>query len=105
MQEEDSKLFNAALNYFEGWDKALHAAGIRPEDVYKRNRWSAEIIKDQIKKLNRAHEDLAAPSMRREHSSLYSAACKYFGTWTAARQACGIKRNFHKGRRKRARRA
>ncbi|MHC4591138.1 MAG: homing endonuclease associated repeat-containing protein [Planctomycetota bacterium] len=96
MQDEDSKLFNAALNYFGGWDKALQAAGISPEDVYKRRRWSTDIIKKEIKALYRGGEDLAAPNMRRNHSSLYSAACKYFGTWTAARQRCGIRKSFHK---------
>ena len=99
MQDEDSKLFNAALNYFGGWDKALVAAGIRPEDVYKRRRWNVDIIKKEIKGLHRAGEDLAAPNMRTNHSSLYSAACKYFKTWTAAREACGIRRNFHKRKR------
>ena len=92
MQEEDSKLFNAALNYFGGWDKALLAAGIAPEKVYKRHRWSRELIIKEIRQFHRAGEDLAAPRMRRNHASLYSAACKYFGSWTAARKACGIQK-------------
>ncbi|MFO7955597.1 MAG: hypothetical protein R6X33_00670 [Candidatus Brocadiia bacterium] len=96
MQDQDSKLFNAALNYFGGWDKALEAAGIDPEDVYKRRRWSRELIRKEIKELDEEGEDLAAPNMRENHSSLYSAACKYFGSWTAAREACGITRNFHR---------
>ncbi len=96
MQDEDSKLFNAALNYFGGWDTALEAAGIDPTSVYKRRRWSEDVIKKEIRDLLKAGEDLAAPNMRRNHSSLYSAACKYFGSWTAAREACGIKKNFHK---------
>ncbi len=96
MQDEDSKLFNAALNYFGGWDKALQAAGISPEKVYKRRRWNSDLIKKEIKSLHKKGEDLAAPNMRKNHSSLYSAACKYFGTWTAAREACGIKRNYHR---------
>ena len=96
MQDEDSKLFNAALNYFGGWDKALQAAGIAPDQVYKRRRWSTELIKREVKALHRKAEDLAAPNMRKNHSSLYSAACKYFKTWTAAREACGIRKNYHK---------
>lgn len=96
MQDEDSKLFNAALNYFQGWDKALRAAGIVPEDVYKRRRWNKDIIRKEIKGLNRKGVYLAAPNMRQNHSSLYSAACKYFGSWTGAREACGIRKNFHK---------
>jgi len=98
MQDEDSKLFNAALNYFGSWDKALIAAGIAPKDVYRRRRWNADIIKAEIKALQRNGTDLAAPNMRRNHSALYSAACKYFGTWTAAREACGIRRNYHRRR-------
>ncbi len=98
MQDQDSKLFNAALNYFDGWDRALQAAGIDPEEVYKRRRWSKEIIRQEIKELNAEGEDLAAPNMRENHSSLYSAACKYFGSWTAAREACGITKNFHRKR-------
>jgi hypothetical protein len=98
MQEQDSKLFNAALNYFAGWDTALEAAGLDPSEVYKRRRWSKKIIKKEIKELDQRGEDLAAPNMRANHSPLYSAACKYFGTWTAAREACGIHRNFHKRR-------
>jgi hypothetical protein len=98
MQDEDSKLFNAALNYFGGWDKALEAAGISPASVYKRRRWTAEVIRKEIRALHRRGEDLAAPHMRRRHSSLYSAACKYFRTWTAAREACGIRTNYHKKR-------
>jgi hypothetical protein len=96
MQDEDPKLFNAALNYFGGWDKALGAAGIDAAKVYKRRRWNKSTIKQEIRALNKKGDDLAAPNMRRNHSALYSAACKYFGTWTAARQACGIRRNFHK---------
>jgi len=96
MQEEDSKLFNAALNYFGSWDKALIAAGVAPKDVYRRRRWSPEIIKGEIRGLQREGEELAAPNMRRNHSALYSAACKYFGTWTAAREACGIRKNYHR---------
>ncbi len=96
MQDEDSKLFNAALNYFGGWDKALEAAGIAPEEVYKRRRWSTDLIKKEIKALHEQGVDLAAPNMRRSYSSLHSAACKYFGTWTAAREACGITKNYHR---------
>jgi hypothetical protein len=98
MQDEDSKLFNAALNYFGGWDTALQAAGIDPASVYKRRRWSEDVIKKEIRALQKAGEDLAAPNMRRNHSSLYSAACKYFGSWTAARESCGIHKNYHKKR-------
>lgn len=96
MQDEGSKLFNAALNHFGAWHKALEAAGIDYQKVYKRRRWSKKIIKQEITELNEMGEDLAAPNMRENHSSLYSAACKYFGSWTGAREACGIYRNYHK---------
>ena len=96
MQQQDAKLFNAARDYFGGWREALMAAGVNLEEVYKRRRWNRDIIMDEIKQLDRRGEDLAATNMRENHSALYCAACKRFGTWTAAREACGIKKNFHK---------
>jgi hypothetical protein len=96
MQKDACKLFNAALKRYEGWDRALEAAGIDPDTVYKRHRWNKQLIKERIKEIDRGGGDLAAPAMRDNHSALYSAACKYFGCWTAARRACGITRNFRK---------
>lgn len=96
MQEEDCKLFNAALKRFSGWEEALRAARINPERVYRRRRWSQDIIKKEIRQLWRKKTNLAAPYMRERHSALYSAACKYFGSWTAARSACGVRKNFRK---------
>ena len=96
MQEQDCKLFNAALKRYEGWDGALKAAGINPEKIYKRRRWDRERIKRDVTALWRKGTDLAAPHMRKFHSALYSAACKYFGSWTAARRACGIRKSFRR---------
>jgi hypothetical protein len=100
MQIEDCKLFNAALKRYGGWDTALEAAGVDPDEVYKRHRWNKVVIKKQIKDLYAKNADLAAPAMRKDHSALYSAACKYFGSWTVARKACGLRRNFRKRGRK-----
>ena len=99
MQAEDCRLFNAALKRFNSWHGALEAAGVDPRRVYKRRRWSKARIREEVRALWKAGTDLAAPNMRREHSALYSAACKYFGSWTAARTACGIRKNFRKRRR------
>jgi hypothetical protein len=98
MQEDDCKLFSAALKHMGSWPEALEGAGIDPDEVYRRNRWSKERIKQRIKKLEKKGEDLAAPAMRENHSALYSAAYKYFGSWDKARKACGITRSF-RGRR------
>ena len=100
MQQQDCKLFNAALKRYKGWDEALENAGIDPDEVYKRRRWSKERIRAEVRELNSSGADLAAPAMRKRCSALYSAACKYFGSWTAARRACGITRNFRRKRRK-----
>jgi hypothetical protein len=96
MQEEDCKLFNAALKRYKGWEQALRAARINPDAVYKRRRWSLDVIKQEIAALWRKGTNLAAPYMRQHHSALYSAACKYFGSWMAARRACGIRKNFRR---------
>ena len=96
MQQDDSKLFNAALNYFGAWEKALRAAGQAPwyETLAMAKDLGNVEIRRRIRALERAGVNLAAPNMRKHYSSLYSAACKYFGSWTAAREACGIRRKF-----------
>lgn len=92
MQEQASRLFNAALNHFGAWDRALEAAQVDPDEVYKRRRWSRETIKREITDLYGEGEDLAAGRVRENHSCLYSAACKYFGSWAAALDACPVDR-------------
>jgi len=96
MQQEDCKLFNAALKRYEGWDRALAAAGVDPQTVYKRRRWSKELIRRDIKEVRARGENLAAPAMRASHPALYSAACKYFGSWVSARRASGVRGNFRR---------
>ena len=100
MQEEDSRLFNAALKRFGAWDAALRAAGVDPNRVCKRRRWTKSRIRQEIQALWREGENLAAPHVRKHHAALYSAACKHFGAWTSARGACGIRRDYRKGRRR-----
>jgi hypothetical protein len=100
MQDDSPRLFNAALNYFGAWEAALRAARISPDRVYLRRRWSKEAIIKDITALYKAGEPMGATFMRRSHSALYSAACKYFGAWTTARLACGITELPPKGRRK-----
>jgi len=100
MQDESPRLFNAALNYFGSWGLALRAARISPDKVYLRRRWSKEAIIKDVTALYKAGEPMGATFMRRNHSALYSAACKYFGAWTAARLACGITELPAKGRKK-----
>lgn len=98
MQAEDSRLFNAALKRYAGWDVALRAAGVDPAAVYKRRRWDKARIREEIRCLWQAGEDMASPHMRGHHSALYSAACKHFGSWTIARSACGIRKGVRKPR-------
>jgi hypothetical protein len=90
MQDGDSRLFNAALHYFGAWSAALEAAGCDPRAVCRRRRWSTELVIRELKGLRRQGEDLSGSAMRKNHSRLYSAACKYFGSWTSACEASGI---------------
>lgn len=99
MQEQACKLFNAALKRFGNWGSALKAAGINPARVYKRRRWDQAIVKKEIKALLRSKTDLAASFVRQHHQALYSASCKYFGSWTAARRASGVRKSFRKRKR------
>jgi len=99
MQEEAPKLFSAALSYFGSWQSALRAAGLDPQQFYRRRRWTRELIKNEIQALHRSGESMAASNIRKKYTALYSAACKHFGGWTVARQECGIKKGGLEGRR------
>jgi hypothetical protein len=90
MQQEDCRLFHAALKRFKSWNMALEAAGVNPADHCKRRRWDRAKVREAMRALYRRGVEMSAPAVRKADAGLYSAACKYFGSWTAARNACGV---------------
>ncbi len=91
IQREDPGLHAAAVRHFTTYDEALKAARLDPARVRERRSWDkAEVIRE-LKALKRAGNHLSDSSVRREQPAVYGAAVRIFGSFTAARDASGIK--------------
>lgn len=64
---------------------------IFPAGSGRRRKWSEEKIVSTLKKLHRQGVVISYPGLRRAgHGNLTNAACRYFGSLTAARAAAGL---------------
>jgi hypothetical protein len=91
VQRDNPGLHAAAVRHFTSYDAALRAARLDPEAVRARRSWTdADVIKG-LKAAKRAGTHLSDSTIRRENPSLYGAAVRLFGSFTAAREAAGIK--------------
>ena len=62
-----------------------------PASTGRRRKWSQEKIVSTLKKLHRQGVPLTYPGLRKAgHGNLTNAACRYFGSLTAARDAAGV---------------
>ena len=80
----------------EKWLRFLAHAGevdtkVFPAGSGRRRKWSEDKIVAARKKLHRQGVAISYPGLRRAgHGNLTNAACRYFGSLTAARTAAGI---------------
>jgi hypothetical protein len=91
LQQADPGLHAAAVRHFGSYEKALKAANVDPMSVRRRRSWTREQVLKELRGLKRSGSSLADSSVRRENPALYGAALRLFGTFTAARDAAGIK--------------
>lgn len=91
IQAEDPGLHAAAVRHFGDYDAALKAAKLDPIKVRVRQRWSKPLVIAAIKAAARGGERLSDSSIRRRSPALYGAAVRFFGAFTAARAAAGIR--------------
>lgn len=91
VQSDDPGLHAAAVRHFGSFDKALRAAGIDPLKVRQRQRWDRESVLRGLKSAARRGLSMSDTSVRKKESSLYGAAVRLFGSFTAARSAAGVK--------------
>lgn len=89
IQREDPGLHAAAVRHFSGYDQALRAARLDPDKLRERRRWTREDVIRGLRQAQRAGS-VSDSSVRREHSALYGAAVRLFGSFTAARASAGI---------------
>src|SRR5688572_15566491 len=91
IQRDNPGLHAAAVRHFATYDAALRAARLDPQSVRARRSWTeADVIKG-LKTARREGTHLSDSAVRRENPSLYGAAVRLFGSFTAARDAAGIK--------------
>lgn len=89
IQKEDPGLHAAAVRHFGGYDKALKAAGVDPDKVRERRRWSKLEVVRELKAFKRKHGKVADAQLRREWPALYGASLRFFGTLSKAKKAAG----------------
>ena len=90
IQREDPGLHAAAVRHFGSYDKALQAAKLDPAKIRERQHWSRAAVLQEIKRIKRSRGSLSDSSVRKEHSALYGAAVRLFGTFTRARAEAGV---------------
>jgi hypothetical protein len=91
LQKEDPGLHAAALRYFGSYAAALKAAGLSPDRYRKRRVWTKQDVTREIRARARKKLPMTDGGVRRDDARLYGAATRLFGSYTAARNATGIK--------------
>ncbi len=91
VQRDDPGLHAAAVRHFAGYDQALRAAKLDPDKVRRRKVWDRSDVTAGLKAAKKAGRHLSDSAVRREQPALYGAAVRLFGSFTAAREAAGIK--------------
>jgi hypothetical protein len=93
-------LFKVALRHFRTWSEALRAAGIDPEAVANRRKWTVDRILRTIHDLHRRGVALNYASAIAADYGAVQMAAKLLGSWDQALRTAG----FDPGRIRRARR-
>jgi hypothetical protein len=64
---------------------------LNPEEVRARRSWTEADVMRGLKSARRSGQHLSDSAVRKESPSLYGAAVRLYGSFTAAREAAGIK--------------
>ena len=83
------KLYSAARTHFGSFRNALAVAGLPCRVTkFQYTRWSRDLVISSIQQRSRAGKDLTRTHIEQRY--LYTAAKRWFGSWTAAREAAGL---------------
>jgi hypothetical protein len=89
LQREDPGAHAAAVRHFGGYDNALKAAGLRPDRLRQRRRWTRPLVIKELKNFATRYGRLKDADLRADNPPLYGAALRFFKTLSAARKAIG----------------
>jgi len=90
VQDDDHVLYSAAIRYFGTWSAAVEAAGFSYDDVRLNEVWSKDLIITTIQERVAKGLPINLGAVQADDHVLYSAAIRYFGTWSAAVEASGF---------------
>ena len=79
LMQTDSALEEAVRTKFGSLAAAAEKLGLKYKPRNK--RWSAQRVKEEIRKRRKAGEDLRAARVKVDDRSLYDAGLRYFGDW------------------------
>ena len=91
IQKDDPGLHAAAVRHFSSYDGALKAARPDPDKVRERKSWDKPTVLRGLRAAKRLGKHLSDSAIRRDQPDMYGAAVRLFGSFTAARDAAGIK--------------
>ena len=94
MLEAHPRLYaSACITHFGSWAATLQAAGIDPESVQRRYyHWPEPRILEELAAFQQAYPDASPGDLRRDHTNLYEAARRRFGSVDAACDRAGLPR-------------
>jgi hypothetical protein len=89
---EDRDLATAAKHAFNGWRRALVAAGLPAESqrFVRRPKWDEQRVLDAIRVRKQDGKPLHYRGVYTDNCGLYRAAIRYFGGWKQALAAAGV---------------
>ncbi|MBL7543941.1 MAG: hypothetical protein JNL11_09000 [Bdellovibrionaceae bacterium] len=105
---------HVTCHYFETWEKAMTASGLKPTKTAPNKFWTNELVISAIKSLTKSGHPLTVKAIWTDRklrtteiifnaigrkttgSSLHDAARRYFGSWDKALQASGIESSYIK---------
>jgi hypothetical protein len=84
VNREEPALYWAAQRLFGSWKRSLAAAGVDPRKTGGRPLWTRDTVRAALGRRQREGRSLRSTDVRREHTALYKAALRVFGSWRAA---------------------
>lgn len=92
MLSEHNTLVYAAIrpNHFTSWKKALEAANLPADEIYRYRSWDEPTILSEIRRLHTEGADLSSKAMDQSSNPLVATARRRFGNWANAVTQAGI---------------
>ncbi|MEW5947013.1 MAG: hypothetical protein AB1742_12530 [bacterium] len=105
LEHRHPRLWNAARRLFGNIENAVESAGFDYKKIRKRDEWSEERIREEIRELFSRGVDISQVTMAQVNSKLLAAGQKFYGSWSRAVETAGIEysrvRQAHRTRKQR----